>query len=180
MCDHCWMDAVEAVAHPVRLRIVHALSGGRALTTAELCARLPDVSKASVYRHVGILAKAGLLEVESEQQIRGTVERTYRLNAQRALIDPERAAEATADDHRAIFAVAMTTLIAEYNAYLDGEHADPVADQVGYRQHAIWLTDAERETLIEGLRAAIVPVLTNPATPDRSQYLLSPILFPHN
>jgi hypothetical protein len=71
-------------------------------------------------------------------------------------------------------------LIAEYNAYLDSEHADPVADQVGYRQHAIWLTDAERETLIEGLRAAIIPALTNPATPERTQYLLSPILFPHN
>jgi hypothetical protein len=72
----------------------------------------------------------------------------------------------------------MTTLIAEYNAYLDGEQVDPAADQVGYRQHALWLTDAERNTLIEGLRAAIVPVLTNQATPERSQYLLSPILFP--
>jgi DNA-binding transcriptional ArsR family regulator len=172
------MDVVEAVAHPVRLRIVHALSGGRTLTTAQLCDRLPDVSKASVYRHVAILAKAGLLEVESEEQIRGAVERTYRLHVERAIIDPERAATASADDHRAIFAVAMTTLIAEYNTYLDGEKADPVADQVGYRQHAIWLTEAERTALIEGLRAAIIPALTNQATPDRTQYLLSPILFP--
>ena len=31
--------------HPVRLRIVHAMRG-RTLTTAQLCARLPDVSKA--------------------------------------------------------------------------------------------------------------------------------------
>jgi DNA-binding transcriptional ArsR family regulator len=172
------MDTVEAVAHPVRLRIVHALSGGRALTTAQLCDRLPGVSKASVYRHVAILAKAGLLELESEQQIRGTVERTYRLHVQRATIDPERAAAATPDEHRAMFTVAMTTLLAEYNAYLDHEQSDPAADMVGYRQHAIWLTDTERDTMIEALRAAIIPPLTNKATPERSQYLLSPILFP--
>jgi hypothetical protein len=77
-----------------------------------------------------------------------------------------------------MFTVAMTTLMAEYNAYLDREKVDPAADMVGYRQHAIWLTDTERDTMIEGLRAAIVPALTNKATPERSQYLLSPILFP--
>ena len=172
------MDTLEAVAHPVRLRIVHAMSGGRTLTTTQLCDRLPDVSKASVYRHVAILAKAGLLELDSEQQIRGAVERTYRLHDRRAIIDPERSAAATPDDHRAMFTVAMTTLMAEYNAYLDREEVDPAADMVGYRQHAIWLTDTERDTMIEGLRAAIVPALTNKATPERSQYLLSPILFP--
>ena len=48
MCDHYSMDVVEAVAHPVRLRIVHALSGGRTLTTAQLCDRLPDVSLAVI------------------------------------------------------------------------------------------------------------------------------------
>ena len=34
------LDPVELLLHPVRLRIVHALSGGRTVTTAELCARL--------------------------------------------------------------------------------------------------------------------------------------------
>ena len=32
--------------------------------------------------------------------------------------------------------------------------------------------------MIEGLRAAILPVLSNEAAPDRARYLLSPILFP--
>jgi hypothetical protein len=32
--------------------------------------------------------------------------------------------------------------------------------------------------LISGLRHAIAPVLDNPATPDRTRCLVSPILFP--
>ncbi|MGW5195051.1 hypothetical protein ACWEOO_37760 [Kribbella sp. NPDC004138] len=67
---------------------------------------------------------------------------------------------------------------AEFNAYVDREGADPVADLVGYRQHGIWLTEAELHQLIEGMRAAILPALSNEAAPGRSRYLLSPILFP--
>src|SRR3954452_14580347 len=142
------MDTVDLLLHPVRLRVVHAMSGGRTLTTAQLCELLPDVSKATVYRHVGLLAEGGLLEVESEQRVRGAVERRYRLRRERAVIDAGTAASATGEDHRRVFAVAMAPLLAEFNAYLDRDHADPTGDEVGYRQHALWLSRAERADLI--------------------------------
>ena len=34
------MDSLDLLAHPIRLRIVHAMGGGRLLTTAQLCARI--------------------------------------------------------------------------------------------------------------------------------------------
>jgi DNA-binding transcriptional ArsR family regulator len=172
------MDPVELLLHPVRLRIVHALAGDRVVTTAQLCARLPDVSQATVYRHVGLLAEAGILEVEGEQRVRGFVERRYRLRRQRAAVSAERAAAASVDDHRRAFATAMAVLLAEYEQYLAQERADPAADLVGYRQHAVWLDPAERERLIEGMRAAILPVIGNRPAPGRTPHLLSPILFP--
>src|SRR2546421_9479991 len=122
------MDAVDLLLHPVRLRIVHALSGGRALTTVQLSAHLPEVSKVTVYRHVGLLAEGGLLEVDGEQRVRGAVERRYRLRRERAIIDAETAASTSREDHRRVFAVAMATLLAEFNAYLDRDDADPAAD----------------------------------------------------
>jgi DNA-binding transcriptional ArsR family regulator len=170
------VDTAELLVHPVRLRLVHALSG-EPMTTAQLCARLPDVSQATVYRHVGVLADAGVLEVADEQRVRGTVERTYRLHREKATIDAETAATATPDDHRRAFTVAMATLIAEFTAYLN-TNGDPMADLVGYRQHAVWLTHEERESLITDLRAAILPRLRNKPGSGRRQHLLSPILFP--
>jgi DNA-binding transcriptional ArsR family regulator len=172
------MDPVELLLHPVRLRIVHALSG-RTVTTAGLCARLPDVSQATVYRHVALLAEAGIIEVAGEQRVRGFVERSYRLRRDRAVIDARTAAAATTEDHRRAFATAAAVLLAEFGSYLDGD-PDPASDLVGYRQHAIWLTPAEREKLIAGLREAILPVLANEPSPDRAPHLLSPILFPMN
>lgn len=172
------MDPVELLLHPVRLRLVHAFAGGRSLTTAQLAARLPDVSQATVYRHVATLADAGILEVEGEQRVRGFVERRYRLRGSAAAVTAARAATASKDEHRQAFATAMAVLLAEYSQYLDRPETDPAADQVGYRQHAIWLSDQEREQLIEGMRAAIRPVIGNKPGPGRTSYLLSPILFP--
>jgi DNA-binding transcriptional ArsR family regulator len=165
---------MELLVNPVRLRIVHALSGGNTRTTAQLCERLPDVSKATVYRHVGVLADAGVLEVDGEERVRGAVERRYRLRPEAARVD----ANPSVADHRVIFATAMATLMAEFNAYLDQPDADPQTDLVGYRQHAIWLNQAELEELIAAMRAAIAPRIAATATDGRRQYLLSPILFP--
>ncbi|TCC46519.1 ArsR family transcriptional regulator [Kribbella capetownensis] len=172
------MGPLELLGHPVRLRIVHALRGGRTLTTAELGERVPDISKATLYRHVDLLAGGGILEVAEERRVRGAVERRYRLRLDRASITPELAEQVTVDDHRQGFGVAVAALVAEFNAYLDRDGADPIADLVGYRQHAVWLSREELLQLIEGLRAAILPVLSNEAAPDRARYLLSPILFP--
>lgn len=172
------MDTLELLAHPVRLRIVHALRGGRLLSTAQLSARIPDVSKATVYRHIELLAAGGLLEVAEERRVRGAVERRYRLRQERAVIDAEMMESLSLVDYRRGFAAAMATLAAEFNAYLDREGADPAADLVGYRQHAVWLSRDELHEMIGELRGAIAPRLANTPTGDRSRYLLSPILFP--
>ncbi len=172
------MDMLDLLMHPVRLRIVHAMSGGRTRTTSDLCARLPDVPKTTVYRHVGLLAEAGLLEVEGEQRVHGAVERRYRLRRTRAVIDPDTAASMSLDEHRHLFAAAMAALLAEFNAYLGRDHADPAADSVGYRQIPLWLNQDELAGLISEVRSAIVSRMDNMPAPDRSPYLLSPILFP--
>ncbi|MGN9783208.1 helix-turn-helix domain-containing protein [Nonomuraea sp. ZG12] len=169
---------LELLGHPVRLRIVHVMRGGRTLTTSQLCARIRDVSKATLYRHIDLLATGGVLEVADERRVRGAVERRYRLRQDRATLDAETIGSLSRDDHRRGFAIAMAALLAEFNAYLDREHADPAADLVGYRQHAVWLSQDELHTLIIELRAAIAPLLANEPAPDRARYLLSPILFP--
>jgi DNA-binding transcriptional ArsR family regulator len=169
------MNPFELLAHPVRVRLVHALRGSSALTTAELSARIPDVSKATLYRHIDLLASGGVLEVASERRARGAVERSYRLRSDRASID---ASALAPDDYRSAFAAAMVVLVAEFSAYLARDGIDPAADLVGFRQHAVWLSSAELVEVNDAVRAALTPHLSNTPASDRSQYLISPIQFP--
>ncbi|MBB4933493.1 DNA-binding transcriptional ArsR family regulator [Lipingzhangella halophila] len=172
------MDTVELLSHPVRLRIVHALSGGARLTTAQLVDRLPDVSKATVYRHVGLLAEGGLLEVDGEQRVRGAVERRYRVRRDRTVIDGETAAALPLEDHRRGFASFVAALLAEFNVYLDRDDAAPASDGVSYWQGTIWLSQDELAAMVDEIRDAIWSRKANEATPDRAPHLLSTILFP--
>ncbi len=172
------MNTVDLLLHPVRLRIVQALSGGRELTTTQLCAGLPDVSKVTVYRQVAPLVDGGFLEVAGEQRVRGAVERRYRLRQDRPVIDADAAAAMTLEDHRRGFAVAMAVLIAEFNAYLDRDAADPTADGVSYRQGVLWLSPDELAELTRTMLGVLRHAVANTPAPGRAPYLLSPILFP--
>jgi DNA-binding transcriptional ArsR family regulator len=172
------METLDLLLHPVRLRIVYALSGGRVRTTADLCASLPDVPKTTVYRHVGLLAEGGVLEVAGEQRVRGAVERHYRLRRDAAVIDAEAGASMSLEDHRHGFAAAMAALHAEFNAYLDRPGADPSADLVGYRQGIMWLSEDEITEMADEVGAVFAARAGNQAAPGRRPRLVSLIQFP--
>ena len=172
------VNTVDLLLHPVRLRIVHALAGGRELTTTQLCGRMPDVSKVTVYRQLALLAEGEFLEVAGEQRVRGAVERRYRLRQDRPVIDAGSAAAMTPEEHRRGFAAAMAVLIAEFNAYLDRDGADPVADGVSYRQGMLWLSPAELAELTSEMLVVLRRSVANKPAPGRAPYLLSPVLFP--
>lgn len=171
------MDALELLMHPVRLRIVHALSGGQSRTTGQLCARMPDVSKATVYRQVAVLHDGGVLEVAEERRVHGAVERSYRLQRSRAVIDAKAGATMSLAEHRETFAAAAAVLVAEFDAYLDRPDAQPYRDGVGYRQVPLWLNRRELGELQRRL-GEMIGTLRENRPEGRRLYLLSPIVFP--
>lgn len=172
------MNPLELMLHPVRLRIVHAMSDGRPRTTAELMERLPDVSKATMYRQVGVLADNEVLTVEREQRVHSVLERRYRLSQSSTVIAADLLATMTTDDHRRLFGVAMATLMAEFNAYLDRPDSDPVADRVSYLQATLWLSPEELSGFFDEVRAALRSRMDNAPSAERKPYLVSPVLFP--
>jgi DNA-binding transcriptional ArsR family regulator len=172
------VDTADLLLHPVRLRIVHALSGGCELSVTQLRARMPGVSKVTMYRQVALLDEGGFVEVAGEQRVRGATERRYRLRQDRPVIDAGAAAAMRPEEHRRGFAAAMAVLIAEFNAYLDRDGADPAADGVSYRQGTLWLNPAELTEMTSKVLAALPDQAANKPAPGRAPYLLSPILFP--
>jgi DNA-binding transcriptional ArsR family regulator len=170
-------ERLALLLHPVRLRIVHAMRIDGPLTTGELCARLPDIGKATVYRQVDRLMRGGILEVESERKVRGVVERVLRLDAGAAAVGADQASSMSIEDHRRGFAAAMGALMADFGAYLDRDEANPGADDVSYRQFVVWLRDDERSQLA-GQLTRIVRALARKTPKGRAPHVLSTVLFP--
>jgi DNA-binding transcriptional ArsR family regulator len=164
--------------HPVRMRLVNALSAGGTLTTAELCDRLPDQPQATVYRHVARLAQGGVFEVASQRRARGAIERCYRLARGAMVLDPDAVRAMSLEDHRRGFTAGMAAILAEFNAYLDRGGADPLADGVSYKQFTLWLSPAERRGLVRDIRRLLLARMENPPRRGRAPHLLGTIFFP--
>lgn len=172
------LTPADVVLHPVRLRIVQAFLGDRQLTTGELRGELSDVATATLYRQVAAMVDGGVLEVADERRVRGAVERTYRLRAGAAYVDAATAATMSADDHRRAFLTFVAGLLGTFDRYLEVDDVDLARDGVGYRTHAMYLTDDELAALIDDLRDVVLPRLQHEPGGARTRRLFSTVLMP--
>jgi hypothetical protein len=172
------MATADLLLHPVRLRIVEAFLGDRALTTSELAAELADVPGASLYRHVARLVNAGVLAVVAERRVRGALERTYVLRLSAAAIGLEEVAAMSADDHRHAFMSFVAGLLGDFDRYLARGDIDLLRDGVSYRMAGLWLDDAEYAELLRELTRVLQPRLTNTPRPGRKRRILGSVLLP--
>jgi DNA-binding transcriptional ArsR family regulator len=172
------MASADLLLHPVRLRIVRAFLADRTLTVAQLAAELGDVSPASLYRHVALLTKAGVLQVAAERRVRSVVERTYMLRVHAAQIQPGEASAMTAEQHLAAFTAYAAGMLADAERYLMTGTPNPLRDGASYRMAAMWLSDAEVADLVRDLAAVVQARLANPPAKGRRRRIAYSVLLP--
>jgi len=91
-----WEELARATAHPLRVSILEILGidGGRVLSPSDLSREL-QIPLSNTNYHVTELAKAELIELVRERQVRGATEHFYRLPKKQAV-------RAEADDQGAV------------------------------------------------------------------------------
>jgi hypothetical protein len=172
------VTTADLLLHPVRLRIVQAFLGDRALTTGQLRGELPDVPPASLYRHVAALVRAGVLSVVAERRVRGAVERTYVLRVAAASLTPDEVERMTRDEHRHAFMAFVAGLLGDFDRYLAHEQIDVMRDGVGYRMAGLWLDDGELAELTSDLARVLTPRLANAPRAGRRRRIVGAVMIP--
>src|ERR1035437_9002387 len=150
------MAKADLLLHPIRLRIIQAFLGDRALTTSQLAAELPDVPPGSLYRHVGLLVSAGVLGVAAAQGD----------------------AAMTTEEHRRAFMAFVAGLLGDFDRYLALGEPDLARDGAGYRMGALWLSDAELAEFLHDLAPVIQPRLANAPAPGRRRRIVAGVVMP--
>jgi DNA-binding transcriptional ArsR family regulator len=172
------MATADLLLHPVRMRILQTLFDADPLTTGQLRDRLPDIAPATMYRHIAVLAEAGVLEVANEKRVRGTVERSYRVRPEQAVVDPAARAAMTREDHQRAFTTFAASLMTDFDRYLARKGADPTSDGVVYRQAAVWLTEEELAALIEEIESAVLARVGHARDDGRIRHVVSLVVVP--
>lgn len=171
------MNTTDLLLHPVRIRILQAFLGGRELTTAKLAVEMGDIPPGRIYRHVTLLADAGVLEVKSEKRVRGAVERSYGLGS-RLRPDAAELRKMSREDHLQAFAAFMAGLLASYERYLDSGKPDLARDGVGYSMNALWLSDDEYADFVRDVAAVVKARAEFKQTAERKRRLVASVFMP--
>jgi hypothetical protein len=172
------VTSADLLLHPVRLRILEAFLGDRALTTGELRSELPEVPPASLYRHVARLVDAGVLAVVAQRRVRGALERTYVLRTSAASVSLDELASYGPEEHRRMFMTFVAGLLADFDRYLERGDIDLLRDGVSYRLAGMWLDDAEFAQLLRELAVVLQPRMASPPGPGRRRRILASVLLP--
>jgi DNA-binding transcriptional ArsR family regulator len=143
-------DIHEVLLNPVRMRIVQEVAAKDKLTTAELCERLPDVPKTTMYRHISLLLESAVLVVVSERKTRGSVERTFALD-----LGKLREGNTLENASRNAFAFLMNRY-AGFERYFSGPHPDPGKDRIFLNDTILMLDDGEFDRFLGELRDLLV------------------------
>jgi DNA-binding transcriptional ArsR family regulator len=173
-------DRATLLLHPVRLRIVQALSG-RSLDMTSLQQRLPDLPTSSLYRHVGALRAAGLV-LPGPDAPRARDQR-FSLSGSTRLTAAELSGRSAAEHHQH-FTTWVATLLSRYGAYLDAAEAaggvDLGADRVGWTERSFFATEAEFDAIAAEVEAVFARAAAVPAGPGRRRRRLATLTFPED
>ena len=170
--------SADLLLHPVRLRILQAFLGDRALTTSQLSAELADVPPASLYRHVARLVDGGALQVVAERRVRGAVERTYVLRQVAARVRLNEIAAMQPDELRAMFVAFIAGLLGDIDRYLSQGKPNLVRDGVSFGIEGLWLDDAEFAEMMREVYQVLDGRRANLPGKGRRRRLLASMLLP--
>ncbi|MFB0920606.1 MAG: helix-turn-helix domain-containing protein [Oscillospiraceae bacterium] len=143
-------DINEILLNPVRLRIIQALAASEKLTATELCGKISDVPRTTVYRHISILLDSDILSVVSEKKIRGSLERTLALNV--GEISKHNTLE-NADSNALAF---LMNRYARFHDYFSSECSDPGKDKIFLNDTIMMMSDDEFDRFLLELRELLI------------------------
>lgn len=146
---------IDTVRHPVRLRIIQQLSGRR-LTTAQLREALPEVTQATLYRHVAALVEARVLQVVDERRVRGAVERTLALGDRLAHVDQAGLRRLSDAQLRSAFLAFLADLAGGFDTFLDSD-TPALRDYLGFGAGVLYVDAADLAVIQAGFDSLVAP-----------------------
>jgi DNA-binding transcriptional ArsR family regulator len=170
----------DLMVHPIRLRIVTAMSNDR-MTAKEIADALPDIPQTTLYRHINVLIEGGLLEVVEEIPQRGTVERVLGFKVQPTL-QPQDLLGLSKEQLKETFTMVIYTLLNEalnsLNQFPEGKPIDIIGSGFHFSECQLNLTDEEYHQLNQKIMGLMMEAGNNKPTQERKRRIFSYMFIP--
>lgn len=169
---------LSGLLNPVRMRIMQILIVNETASARAIAEELPDIPIASLYRHINKLVNDGILEICSENKIRGTVEKIYRLKSNPLQEMNDKVQKGSKDEMYNVFYTFVMTQLMDFNSYLNNSFCDLERDKVGFRSFPFYLSDEESDEFLNDLKNAILKIKDNKPGEGRKLRKFSFVIMP--
>lgn len=173
-------EAIRSMMNPLRLKIVQEISLKGTATTkeiAEICGYIPQ---ATLYRHLNSLLKHGVIEVVSENKVRGILEKVYaiKLNPQDEI--DRKIDKLSTQELSELFSQFIIGLLSDFDNYLSiSENVNIIEDKVGFRSYPLYVSDDEFMEMMGEIHSSIRKRLENKPSDDRILRKFSTLTTPY-
>ena len=165
-------DYMEACMNATRQRIIQTIMIKKEATSAEIGEELPDIPRASLYRHIKVLLDAEIITVVKEEFKRGSVEKTYAISLQRPYGD-------TNEEYNSLIQSALMGLQGEFHRYFNGENPDPQRDLLTVGSASMMMSDVEMMEFLKAYSELIQRYMPNKPAVDRKLRKVSIVVSPN-
>ena len=163
---------MEACMNATRQRIIQVIMIKKEATSAEIGEELPDIPRASLYRHIKVLLDAEIITVIKEEFKRGSMEKTY-------AIEPQRPYDDTNEEYNSLIQSALMGLQGEFYRYFNGENPDPQRDLLTVGSASLMMSDDEMMEFIKSYGELIQRYMPNKATEGRRVRKVTFVISPN-
>lgn len=166
-------------ANPMRGKILLELFQQPGLSARQLQQRLPELPQATLYRHLKKMEEEGVLRVSAERRVRGTVERSYEVNADLGRNVQQLLEQNRGDVYLLLFTQYMAALLQEFRDYAARPDIDIQGDGSGFSVGPFYADDGELKQLMRDIGALLEPHRSNdPPLPGRRLRSIGIVITP--
>lgn len=169
-------EAINSMMNPVRIKIIRELTIKGSATTKEIQEILPDIPQATLYRHLQHLLKNDIIEIVSENKVRGIMEKVYSIKSNPSLEINKNLDTLSKGDMSQLFSQFVLSLLSDMEHCLDHELVLKMKEApVSFMSFSAYLSDQELFDLLKQMSELVMKFMNYPSTPVRKLRKISTI-----
>lgn len=169
---------IECITHPIKCKLLLELYSSGKATAKQLAEIYNDIPQATLYRYLKRMTNDGILKVVEENQVRGTIEKTYGVAINLDSNGQDMIGENSGDAYMQMFMQYVFGFVKRFQEYCKNPNIDILKDRSGFSLAPIYATDEELESAMVEYSKIIQPLYKNRPTPDRKSRTLGLIISP--
>lgn len=171
-------EIMDCFTNPVKCKIFLEINAVGQMTAKQIAEKYEDIPSATLYRYLKRMTKDGILKVIEENQIRGTVEKTYALaidfnDGVREMVESN-----SGEAYLQLFMQYISGFIKQFQDYSVRPDIDIANDLSGFSLAPIYATNEEMETAMKKYVEIFEPLRSNSPAPGKKLRTIGLIISP--